>query len=31
MWIEGFDADCFHVIGDSNVSLNLTFSSSSED
>lgn len=31
MWIEGFDADCFHVIGDSSVSLNLTFSSSSED
>ena len=31
MWIEGFDADCFHVIGDSSVSLNLTFSSSKED
>ena len=31
VWIEGFDADCFHVIGDMPISLNLTFSSSKED
>ena len=31
MWIEGFDADCFRVIGNLSIDLNLTFASTSSE